>query len=103
MPGVPLLLSGLPRHRAQLAELWARALARRPVQDSAITALREWIDTYAEKCPGSLDTIGALLGDIAGRPGSHRERLVWWLGKWAGDRDRPSASAAALRRLIELT
>lgn len=103
VPGVPLLLSGLPRHRVQLAELWARALARRPVQDSAITALREWIDTYAEKCPGSLDTIGALLGDIAGRPGSHRERLVWWLGKWACDRDRPSANAAALRRLIEHT
>ncbi|MFB8348032.1 hypothetical protein [Streptomyces niveus] len=103
VPGVPLLLSDLHRHRHQLAELWARALARRPVQDSALPVLREWIDTYADKCPGSLGTIGELLADIASRPGRHRERLVWWLKKWAGDADGPSANAAVLRRVIDRT
>ncbi|MFF4156467.1 hypothetical protein [Streptomyces sp. NPDC001678] len=98
--GVPLLLSSLPEHGEQVAELWARALARRPVQDSALPALREWIDTYAPRCPGSLDHIAALLADVARRPGKHRERLLWWLDKWAAERDRPSANAALLRRRI---
>ena len=98
--GVPLLLSSLPEHADQVAELWARALARQPVQDSALPALREWIDTYAPLCPGSLDGIAALLADVARRPGKHRERLLWWLDKWAADRDRPSANAAWLRRRI---
>ncbi len=100
IPGVPLLLSSLPEHGEQVAELWARALARRPVQDSALTALREWIDTYAPLCPGSLDHIAVLFADVAGRPGKHRERLLWWLAAWAADRDRPSANAAWLHRRI---
>jgi hypothetical protein len=100
VPGVPLLLSSLPQHGEQVAELWARALARRPVQDSALPALREWIDTYAPLCPGSLDRIAALLADVARRPGKHRERLLWWLDKWASDRTRPSVNAASLRRRI---
>jgi hypothetical protein len=98
--GVPLLLNSLPEHGEQIAELWARALARRPVQDSALPALREWIDTYAPRCPGSLDRIAVLLADVARRPGKHRERLLWWLDKWAADPDRPSADAAWLRRRI---
>ncbi|MFD9207818.1 hypothetical protein ACFVZM_16280 [Streptomyces sioyaensis] len=98
--GVPLLLSSLPEHSEQVAELWARALARRPVQDSALPALREWIDTYAPLCPEGLTRIAALLADVARRPGKHRERLLWWLDKWSTDRDRPSANAAWLRRRI---
>ncbi|MFI1617155.1 hypothetical protein ACH4VT_09265 [Streptomyces lydicus] len=98
--GVPLLLSSLPEHGEQVAELWARALARRPVQDSALPALREWIDTYAPLCPEGLARIAALLADVARRPGKHRERLLWWLDKWAADRDDPSANAAWLRHRI---
>lgn len=98
--GVPLLLSSLPEHSEQVAELWARALARRPVQEPALSALREWIDTYAPLCPGSLDHIAALLADVARRPGKHRERLLWWLDKWSADPDRPSANTAWLRRRI---
>ncbi|NUK48750.1 hypothetical protein HRW14_00190 [Streptomyces lunaelactis] len=101
VPGAPVLLSGLPRHAEPLAELWARALARRPVQDTALEALRAWIDDYADKCPGALDSIGALLVGIARRPGRHRERLLWWLAKWAGDRENPSARAQELLRLLE--
>ncbi|MFD5698585.1 nSTAND3 domain-containing NTPase [Streptomyces lasiicapitis] len=101
VPGVPLLLSSLPRHGGQIAELWARALARRPVQDSALEALREWIDDHADACPGALDEICGLLHNIAHRGGKHRERLLWWLSKWASDRERPSANAAKLRRRLE--
>ncbi|GAA2328563.1 hypothetical protein GCM10010431_58770 [Streptomyces kunmingensis] len=100
VPGVPMLLSSLPAHSAQTAELWARALARRPVQDSALAVLREWVDTYVPLCPGGFDRLAALLADVAHRPGKHRERLLWWLDKWATDRDRPSANASALRRRI---
>lgn len=101
VPGTPLLLSGLPLHGEQLAELWARALARRPVQESALEALRKWIDTYCDKCPGSLDALGTLLVDVAGRPGSHRRRLLWWLDQWDRSRDRPSKNAAVLHRRVE--
>ncbi|MFJ9175569.1 hypothetical protein [Streptomyces sp. NPDC102360] len=98
--GVPLLLSALPQNHDRLVELWARALARRPVQDTALEALRKWIDTYAERCPGGLDRIAELLADVARRPGKHRERVAWWLDKWAADRSRPSVGAASLRRRI---
>ncbi|MEU7424690.1 hypothetical protein [Streptomyces sp. NPDC040750] len=101
VPGVPVLLGELPRHQDRLAELWARALARRPVQDSALEALRTWIDTYADKSPGSLDAVEALLVSVARRPGRHRERLLWWLEKWARDRAKPSAAAARLLTTLE--
>ncbi|MDH6491990.1 hypothetical protein [Streptomyces sp. SAI-127] len=101
VPGVPVLLSELPLHRDRLTELWARALARKPVQDSALEALHEWIDDYADKSPGSLDAIGTLLVAVARRPGRHRERLTWWLERWARDREKPSAGAGRLLRTLE--
>ncbi|GGN73326.1 hypothetical protein GCM10011579_051380 [Streptomyces albiflavescens] len=101
VPGVPLLLGGLPRHTPRLAELWARALARKPVQDPALAALRQWIDEYADQCPGALDAVRELLVDIARKPGKHRERLLWWLAKWADDRERPSPNSAVLARALE--
>ncbi|MEU9097823.1 hypothetical protein [Streptomyces sp. NPDC048361] len=100
VPGVPLLLSGLPRHGDRLAELWARALARRPLQETALEALREWIDTYCDRCPGSLDALGSLLVEVARRPGSHRQRLLWWLDKWQRSRERPSKNAAVLHQRL---
>ncbi|MFD6326716.1 hypothetical protein ACFWOL_28550 [Streptomyces sp. NPDC058442] len=101
VPDVPVLLSELPRHHERLAELWARALARRPVQDTALEALHQWIDEYADRCPGALDAIAHLLVSVARRPGRHRERLVWWLDKWARDRDHPSKNAARLLRALD--
>ncbi|MFJ4713968.1 hypothetical protein [Streptomyces sp. NPDC088785] len=100
IPGVPVLLSRFSSYSEQLTELWARALARRPVQDAALPALREWIDTFAPLCPGALDHIAELLRGVARRPGKHRERLRWWLEKWADDPDRPSAGAAVLRHHV---
>lgn len=99
--GVPLLLSTLPQHRAESAELWKRALARKPVQDNALMALRAWIDAYAEQCPGAPAALHTLVTDIARSPGKHRERLHWWLTKWATDPDVPSALAADLARSVE--
>ncbi|GHE09245.1 hypothetical protein [Streptomyces alanosinicus] len=101
VPGVPVLLSDLPRYHDRLTELWVRALARRPVQDSALEALHAWIDDYADKTPGSLHAIGALLSSVARRPGQHGERLTWWLEKWAHDRDKPSAGSARLLRTLD--
>lgn len=100
--GVPLLLSVLPHHRRALAELWGRALARKPVQEPAFAALRGWIDTYADSCPGGPAPLRTLVLDIARLPGKHRERLHWWLTKWAGDREHPSARAEDLARALEL-
>lgn len=99
--GVPLLLSRLPEDAARVTELWARALARKPQQDTALEALRRWIDEYADRCPGALNEIGLLLIDISRKPGKHRERLLWWLAHWADDRERPSPNSAALRRAVE--
>ncbi|MFC7987288.1 hypothetical protein [Streptomyces sp. NPDC057336] len=101
VPGVPVLLSELPRYPERLAELWARALARKPVQDAALDALRDWIDDYADACPGALEAIGVLLLSVARRPGRHRERLTWWLEKWAADRRSPSANAARLLHTLD--
>ncbi|WP_431041657.1 hypothetical protein ACQUSR_06875 [Streptomyces sp. P1-3] len=101
VPGVPLLLSGLPEHRTRLAELWARALARKPVQDPALDALRQWIDDHTDRCPGALDHVRALLVDIARKPGKHRERLLWWLMRWANDRERPSRHSASLYSAVD--
>ncbi|MEU8887595.1 hypothetical protein [Streptomyces sp. NPDC048442] len=95
-PGVPMLLSEVSRHPEQLAELWARAMARQPVQDQAFDALRTWLDQYADLCPGALDSIRELLLDISCKPGKHRSRILWWLEKWSHDRERPTPHAQEL-------
>ncbi|MFD3612831.1 hypothetical protein ACFWXA_33130 [Streptomyces atroolivaceus] len=99
--GVPLLLSALPLHRRAMAELWGRALARKPVQESAFEALREWVDSSSVAHPGTEASLRTLVLDIARLPGKHRERLHWWLMKWAGDRVRPSGRAEKLARALE--
>ncbi|AXE80735.1 hypothetical protein [Streptomyces atratus] len=99
--GVPLLLSVLPDHRPELAELWGRALARKPVQEPAFEALRGWVDTPTNVCPEAQASLRTLMLDIARLPGKHRERLHWWLMKWATDRERPSAHAEGLARALE--
>ncbi|MGW1771017.1 hypothetical protein [Streptomyces sp. NPDC002104] len=96
VPGVPLLLTLLHEHPGRLAELWARALARKPVQESALDALRRWLDVYAPLVPGGAALLTTLVTDIAGRPGKHRQRLLYWLDRWARDRDKPSETAAVL-------
>ncbi|MEU2117181.1 hypothetical protein ABZ567_16350 [Streptomyces sp. NPDC016459] len=102
--GVPLLLSGLPDHEEAVAELWARALARRPMQEKALLALRDWIDVYAARGGRrTLEALNRLLWDISRKRGSHRERLLWWLDTWARDRDSPSPNAALLHAALART
>ncbi len=96
VPGVPLLLSQLDEYPTQLAELWARALARKPTQEPALDALRAWLDVYGPRCLRTPPPLADLLIDIARRPGKHRQRLLYWLDRWARDRDRPSEPAAEL-------
>jgi hypothetical protein len=102
---VPLLLaetvSGtLPM--SALEELWARALARKPVQDQAVEVLREWVEAAdAERRPKAFASLRTLLLRIAGRPGKHRERLIYHLGLWERRPDLAMPSAAALRQAIE--
>lgn len=100
VPGMPHLLSTLADHLPPMQELWARALARKPVQNSALVALRTWIDDYAALHPAALGGIEALLVGIATRPGKYQQRLLYWLEAWARDRDQPSRNAARLREAV---
>ncbi|WP_406446870.1 hypothetical protein OHB14_50245 [Streptomyces sp. NBC_01613] len=96
----PRLLSQARMLRPELEELWARSLARRPVQDRALDTLRVWIDRYASKDHSALDSLRLLLTGIARRPGKHRQRVEYWLGRWAADPDRPSPTAARLLHAV---
>lgn len=103
VPGVPLLLSlcATREYRGRLEELWARSLARKPVQELALDALREWIDDYADRDLAAPDAVLGLLRGISRRPGKHHDRLVYWLRRWGADRDAPSRRSAELARRLE--
>ncbi|MFH8380900.1 hypothetical protein ACH4E7_08150 [Kitasatospora sp. NPDC018058] len=86
--------------RAPLEELWARALARKPIQEQALLTLRTWLTDYAEQDPRRLSAVREMLIGIARRPGKHRDRLVYWLGVWSADRERPCRAAVSLREAV---
>lgn len=90
---LPLLLAQGEWHRPQIAELWARALARKPVQPQALEALRHCLDTYANEDPSAFHNLRGIVHDIAARQGRHRQRLEWYLDAWAHDDLHPSAVA----------
>jgi len=104
--GVPLLLAetasgSLPMSATE--ELWARALARRPVQDQALVVLREWVQAAdPERRPAALATLRTLLLRIAGRPGKHRERLIYHLSQWERRPGPALPAARVLRRALDL-
>jgi hypothetical protein len=87
---LPALLAAAPDHRAALAELWARALARQPVQPVALAALREWLDSHAATDRAARHAVFELIAGIARLPGRNRERLEWHLDVWAKDPKKPS-------------
>jgi hypothetical protein len=99
---LPVLLAHAREFRAQLEELWARALARKPAQTQALEALRECLGTYGNRDRTVLRDIQDILLGVAARPGRHRERLEYHLGQWAhedGHSSDPSAHIhAALAR-----
>ncbi|OIK24717.1 hypothetical protein [Streptomyces malaysiense] len=96
----PRLLTAAPGLGPELEELWARALARKPVQDRALEALRVWIDQYASRDRAAFESLRVLLTKIARRPGKHRQRLDYWLARWAADPARPSPTAARLLHAV---
>ncbi|MFG2842830.1 hypothetical protein ACGF12_06590 [Kitasatospora sp. NPDC048296] len=85
---------------SSLEELWARALARQPIQEQALATLRIWLTDYAEQDPRRLPAVREMLIGIARRPGKHGERLEYWLGVWSADRERPCRAAASLREAV---
>ncbi|MFI2190677.1 hypothetical protein [Streptomyces sioyaensis] len=97
---LPYLLARCSHFQPQLEELWARSLARRPVQDRALEALRTWVTTYGNGDRDVLGSLGPLITGIARRPGKHRDRLDYYLGQWAADPDRPSPAAAELLHAV---
>ncbi|OHV28631.1 hypothetical protein CC117_30215 [Parafrankia colletiae] len=97
----PLLLTHASGHLTALQELWARSLAREPAQTQALSALRECLERHVTDDPTAYQGLQDVLLGVAARPGKHRERLVYHLGRWAGDRERPNAAAGRIRR--ELT
>lgn len=99
-PAAPPLLLSDAAVRPLVTELWARALARRPVQDRALDALRDTVDSWAGH-PGAQQALRSLLLGVAERPGKHRERLLHYLGRWAADRTAPVPFAAELARAVE--
>lgn len=101
---MPRLLSRARELQPELEELWARALARKPLQDRALTALRTWIDQYASRDPRAFESLRLLVTGISRRPGKHQQRMEYWLGRWAAEPGRSSPTAARLLHAVrELT
>lgn len=97
---LPHLLARCSHFQPQLEELWARSLARKPVQDRALEALRTWVTTYGNADRDVLASLKPLVVGVARRPGKHRDRLDYYLGQWAADPDRPSPAAAELLHAV---
>lgn len=95
----PLLLDHSEQHLRPLAELWKRALARKPVQEVALDVLRGWVE-HADAAPGGRAALLRLLTGVAAGGDRHRERLRYWLGRWSKERGEASAVAVELLHAI---
>ncbi|MFL6076938.1 MAG: hypothetical protein ACJ73S_26390 [Mycobacteriales bacterium] len=98
---LPPLLAAAPDHHDALVELWARALARQPVQPVALAALREWLDTHAATDRAARRAVFDLVAGIARVSGRNRERLEWYLRLWADDPNEPSAMSRRALGVLE--
>lgn len=92
-PPWPALLRDAGRHRDDVPELWARALANRSVRDLALDALRDWL-RLADHDRTAYPVVLGVLAGIADL-GEYEERdLLHQLEIWALDHRDPSAAAA---------
>ncbi|MCK2243811.1 MULTISPECIES: hypothetical protein [unclassified Crossiella] len=90
---VPTMLAEAGRFRAELPELWGRALDNLAVRPLALSALRDWlrlVDADWTLYPDVLD----LFGGIADRGDEAVDLLEYHLENWARDEHDPSTSAA---------
>lgn len=97
---MPRLLTHAREVMPELEELWARSLARQPVLDRALDALRTLIDRYADRDRAAFESLRLLVTGIASRPGKHRQRMEYWLGRWAAEPGRASPAAARLLHAV---
>ncbi|WP_153534165.1 hypothetical protein [Actinomadura macrotermitis] len=96
----PLLLTGTAAHRTPLVELWARSLARKPVQTQALARLRRCLETYAGDDMDVRSGMRDLILSIAALPGQHHQRLTYHLQQWARDRERPNEAAKQIHAAL---
>ena len=62
------------------------------------------LDDHLPRHPEALPGVEALLSAVAATPDSrHRERLRYWLARWAADRNAPSRYAAILHDTVMRT
>ena len=94
----PVLLERFEEHRGALRDLWARALACKPVRSEALSALRSWID-LADESPAALRRVTSLCRAIRELGGKHRDRLDYHLDQWATHPSAPSPAAEKIRVL----
>jgi len=95
----PFLLREADKHRADLRDLWARALACTAVRPVALAGLRSWLD-LVDRDPAALGRVGATVQAVCGLGGKHRDRLLYHLEQWAEHPQEPSAAAKRVLALI---
>lgn len=91
----PVLLTEARRFRAQLGELWGRALGNAEAREFASEALREWL-RFVDADWSAYPLVFDVLTTVAGRSGRDQELLLGRLDRWAEDRDDPSTVAEHL-------
>ena len=95
----PFLLREADRHRSDLRDLWARALACKPVRPVALTGLRSWLD-LADRDAAALPKVTALAQALSDLGGKHRDRVLYHLEQWAAHPREPSKAAERVLALI---
>jgi len=91
---------GVPQQSARLRTLWSRALNSgiAPIRDRALAVLRKWL-IAAEITPEFKPYLKGLFRNLFHTGDAReRERLRYYLERWATDRKQPSALADAILR-----
>lgn len=100
----PVLLAAAEQHRADLAELWGRALrdGDEDVANYAWESLRSWL-RLVDRDRGTYRPVFDVLVDLSDRSTTDANRLMHTLLTWSEDTDDPSDAAAEIARdLLDL-
>jgi hypothetical protein len=99
----PLLrhLDATPAARAAALALWARSLGDARTRDDALEALRSWAER-SDHDPDMLEALTRLVDGLRDAGGTReRQRLRYYVARWARDGARPSQAAARLLESLE--